>query len=61
MKYVIGALVVLALLFLVWWMVSRGRQQKLDQQRAEAASIRAGVEERAATIRGQETFAQQAD
>jgi hypothetical protein len=61
MKYVIGALVVLALLFLVWWMVSRGKQQKLEEQRAEAASLRAGAEGRAATIRGQETFAQHAD
>ncbi len=61
MKYLIGALVVLALLFLAWWLFSRGKQQKLDQQRTEAASIRAAAEERGAAIRGQETFVQQAD
>jgi hypothetical protein len=61
MKYLIGALVVLALLFLAWWLFSRGKQQKLEQQRTEAASIRAAAEERGAAIRGQETFVQQAD
>ncbi|MFW5470817.1 hypothetical protein ACOCJ4_12310 [Knoellia sp. CPCC 206435] len=61
MKYLIGALVVLALLFLAWWLFSRGKKQKLEQQRTEAASIRAAAEERGSAIRGQETFVQQAD
>ena len=59
MKYLIGALVILALLFLVWWIISRGKQRQLDEQRAEAARIRAGAQERTAALQGQETFAQQ--
>ena len=61
MKYLIGALVILALLFLVWWFVSKGKKRQLDEQRSEAARIRAGAEEHDATIRGQEAFVQQAD
>src|SRR4051812_46082051 len=61
MKYLIGALVILALLFLVWWFLSRGKQRQLEEQRAEAASIRAGAQERGTALRGQETFVQQAD
>ena len=59
MKYLIGALVLLALLFLVWWLVSRGKQRQLEEQRAEAARIRAGAEERTAALQGQEAFARQ--
>ena len=59
MKYLIGALVILALLFLVWWIISRGKQRQLDEQRAEAARIRAGAQERIAALQGQEVFAQQ--
>jgi hypothetical protein len=58
---VIIALVILALLFLLWWLFSRNKQRKLDEQRAEAASIRAGAEQRGSVLRGQEAFAEQAD
>ncbi|KRE42518.1 sunset domain-containing protein [Knoellia sp. Soil729] len=61
MKYVIGVLVILAVLFLLWWLFSRNKQRKLDEQRAEAATIRAEAEQRGGVLRGQENFAQQAD